>query len=68
MRSGLQLSAILTEDIKIKLSLEIRDDITVWHKFQFNAVFLLLLNLSVLQKFQQYVHVHLHFVPLTCVL
>lgn len=61
--SGLQLSAILTEDIKIELSLEIRDDITVWHKVQFNAVFYFCwASLLVC------VYVHMHFVPLICVL
>lgn len=39
MRSGLQLSAILTGDIKIEPSLEIRDDITVWHKFHLMLCF-----------------------------
>lgn len=39
MRNSLQLSDILTEDIKTELSLEIRDGRTAWQKFQFNAVF-----------------------------
>lgn len=63
MRSGFQLSDILTEDIKIELSLEIRDDITAWHKFQFNAVFYFYWT-----SLFVHVYIHVHFVPLFCVL
>lgn len=61
MRHSLQLSDILTEDIKTELSLETRDGRTAWQKFQFNAGFLFLLNLCVCVY-------TCAFVPLFCVL
>lgn len=45
IRSSLQLSGILTDEVKI----EIREEVTAWQKSQFNPVFYFqyLLNLSV---------------------
>lgn len=38
MRSSLQLSGILTDEVKIESHLEIMEEVTAWQKSQFNPV------------------------------